>query len=248
MLELTYSIETIAILIVIALLVGFNKTALPALGLFILTMLMLLFSPRTAIGLMLPLLMVADIYAIIAYRKWVDWKRLLKLFPWVLVGLTIGYVTLRLIDESHLKIMIGTIILLFIGMMLLRRNTNDKMLAGNHQALLTTGFGVFGGFSTTVGNAGGEVMSVYLLLQRLPKAVFVGTVAYFFFVVNWIKLPLYWNLGLINGEMLQLTLYLSLFIFLGASIGKRVLPHMKQKRFNQLILFLTLLGAINLFF
>lgn len=248
MLELTYSLETIAILIVIALLVGFNKTALPSLGLFILTMLMLLFPPRFAIGFMLPLLMVADLYAIIAYRKSVDWKRLIKLFPWVIVGLTIGYVTLLLIDEKHLKMMIGSIILLFISMMFFRRKTNDNLLAGNHQALLTTGFGIFGGFSTTVGNAGGEVMSVYLLLQRLPKAVFVGTVAYFFFVVNWVKLPLYWSIGLINREMLQLTLYLSLFILLGAYIGKRVLPHMKQKRFNQLILFLTLLGAINLFF
>lgn len=241
-----YSYKFISLLILIAILIGFNKTALPSLGLFIVTLLMVLFPPKVAIGMMLPMLMVADVYAIIAYRKSVDWRQLIKLLPWVLCGIVIGYINLSVMDDQVFKYLIGSIILFFILLIILRKYFDGFDQLAEYP-MLTVGMGILGGFSTTVANAGGEVMSIYLLLQRLPKAIFVGTVAYFFFILNWIKLPLYWHLGLLNIDIFKLTGMLAIFIFVGAYIGEKVLPYIQQKRFNQFILLLTFLGAINLF-
>lgn len=193
--------------------------------------------------------MIADVYAIIVYRNRVDWKRLIELFPWILVGLGIGYFTLMTIEEKHLKMLVGFMLLLFITFIIFKRSrpSQDLNLTNDKHSLVTISFGIFGGFSTTVANAGGEVMSIYLLLQRFPKTLFVGTVAYFFFFLNWLKFPLYWQLGLLNIEMLKITLCLSLFIVLGAFIGQHILPRIKQEKFNQFILFLSFLGAIHLF-
>lgn len=246
MILMNFSLPIIVLLVLIALLIGFNKTAVPSLGLFIVTLLMMIFPAKVAIGVMLPMLMVADVYAIIAYRHSVDWKRLIRLLPWVVSGVFFGYITLTIIDEQMFKYLIGSIILFFILIIFFRRyfEFHDRII---DIPFVTVGMGGLGGFATTVANAGGEVMSIYLLLQRLPKAIFVGTVAYFFFVLNWVKLPLFWYLNLVDMKLIKLTITLSVFILLGAFIGEKVLPHIKQHRFNQIIIFLTFLGAINLF-
>lgn len=247
MVLMSFSLPIIFLLVFIALLIGFNKTAVPSLGLFIVTLLMMIFPAKVAIGVMLPMLMVADVYAVIAYRRSVDWKRLTNLLPWVVSGVVLGYITLTIIDEQMFKYLIGSIILFFIFMIVFRKyfDFDERII---DIPFINIGMGGLGGFATTVANAGGEVMSIYLLLQQLPKAFFVGTVAYFFFLLNWIKFPLFWHLELIDMDLIKLTITLSVFILLGAYIGEKVLPHIKQHRFNQIIIFLTFLGAINLFF
>lgn len=100
-----------------------------------------------------------------------------------------------------------------------------------------------------IGNAAGPVMAVYLLSVRLPKYSFVGTSAWFFLVVNYLKLPL--QLFVWENITLQ-TLILNLFtipiIIIGAVIGIWFVKKVPQETYTRFIIIITILSTLMLFF
>jgi uncharacterized membrane protein YfcA len=106
--------------------------------------------------------------------------------------------------------------------------------------------GILAGFATMVANAAGPVMVLYLLAIGLPKLVFIGTVAWFFMLVNAFKVPFSVKLGLITPESLLLDAILLLPLIPGALLGPRILHHLNQKAFETMVLLLTLVGTIRL--
>ena len=58
-------------------------------------------------------------------------------------------------------------------------------------------------------------MNLYLLARRLPKHDFVATGAWFFFVVNLLKLPIYAFHGLIDRRSLLFDLALAPSVVVG---------------------------------
>jgi uncharacterized membrane protein YfcA len=107
--------------------------------------------------------------------------------------------------------------------------------------------GFMAGLTTMMANAAGPVMIVYLLAMRLPKVEFVGTSAWFFFIVNWLKVPFSVQLGLITVESIKLGLFMLPFIITGAVLGIVALRKMPQRVFEVTIQVLALAAAIKLF-
>ncbi|MCL7377866.1 sulfite exporter TauE/SafE family protein [Streptomyces sp. 35G-GA-8] len=107
-------------------------------------------------------------------------------------------------------------------------------------------YGVLGGFTTMVANAGGPVMSLYLLSAGFRKLGFLGTSAWFFLIVNTSKLPFSVGLGLIDGPSLLLDAALVLFVFPGALIGKACVDRIDQRLFERLVIGATVLGGLQL--
>jgi uncharacterized membrane protein YfcA len=107
--------------------------------------------------------------------------------------------------------------------------------------------GFFAGLTTMMANAAGPVMIVYLLAMRLPKVEFVGTSAWFFFIVNWLKVPFSVHLGLVNVESIKLGFIMLPFIILGLALGIVALKKMPQRVFEITIQVLALAAAIKLF-
>ena len=105
------------------------------------------------------------------------------------------------------------------------------------------GYGVSAGFATTVANAAGPVMNLYLLARRLPKHEFVATGAWFFFVVNLVKIPIYVGHGLIGRRSLLFDLALAPAVVVGALLGRAVLQRMPQAIFDKLVMALTVCAA-----
>lgn len=230
-----------------ALLVGFSKTGVPTLGIFVAAMMASVFPASESVGILTPILITGDIIAILYYRKAVVWRHLFMLLPWVLVGLGLGFFVLRYIDNRTLSLLIGTLVLLLIMLHLSRERLEKAMkFAFTQSTAFNGGLGILAGFTTMVGNAAGSIMSIYLLSKGMNKTTFIGTNAFFFFFVNVIKVPFTMYLGLINPQSLTLNAWMIPAVLIGAFIGFKVLPHIPQKVFQTLIMTFATLGGIYL--
>jgi hypothetical protein len=107
---------------------------------------------------------------------------------------------------------------------------------------------VAAGFATTVANAAGPVMSLYFLSRRLPKDEFVATGAWFFFLINLIKVPIYGGLGLFSVRSLLFDACLLPAVAAGAVLGRTVMRRLKQQTFERVVLSLTTIAALWPFF
>mgnify|MGYP003091210060 CR=1 FL=1 len=72
---------------------------------------------------------------------------------------------------------------------------------------------------------------------------FLGTTAWFFFLVNVVKLPFSIGLGVIHAETLGLDAVLAPVVIASALAGRRVAARMDQGLFNRLVTALTVVSA-----
>jgi uncharacterized membrane protein YfcA len=235
----------ITALLLTALMTGFAKTGVPAAGILGVTLMASAFAAKESVGILLPMLIAADIVAVIYYRKQVVWKHLISLIPWTLVGIISGYGLMLVIADTHLKLLIGVLVLLLVFVHIYREYKGSLERAPSSRAFGAS-MGVLAGFATMVGNASGGIMAIYLLSRRLPKEQFVGTGAWFFISVNLIKVPFNISLGIITWNTLLINLVTVPVILIGTWIGIKVLPKISQKQFQWIILALSAAGALQL--
>ncbi|GAB2562673.1 sulfite exporter TauE/SafE family protein [Gracilibacillus alcaliphilus] len=237
------------IVIFAAVLIGFSKAGVSSMGILVVTIFMLLFPARESVGILLPLLIVGDLFAVIFYRRSAVWRYLLTLIPWVLIGIIIGYFMLHVVSSEQLKPIIGVLVLTLIILHLGREKLGERFVEMLPESkAFTYIMGILAGFATMIGNAAGGVMSIYLLVKGLPKKEFVGTGAWFFLSVNLIKLPFYFSLGIITTESLRFNALFIPVIIIGACIGVKIVQIIPQKVFQTLVLLFAAIGAIRLLF
>ncbi len=226
--------------------IGISKTALPGGSILAIALFAAVLPARTSTAAMLLLLIVGDVFALIAYRRHAHWPTLLRLAPAVVLGLLAGFAFLALAGDGAVRRAIGVILLLMIAVTLWRRYRQAKAEASG--ILLSTAYGTLGGFTTMVANAGGPVMSMYFLATRTPVQVFLGTSAWFFAIVNLVKVPFLAGLGLFGGHVLVMDLVLAPLVVVGALVGLRIAKRMPQQLFDRIVIVLTVLGAVYLLF
>jgi len=230
-----------------ALAIGLAKTGINGLGIFAVVIFANLLPARQASGVVLPMLILADLVAVASYRRHAQWSYLWKLFPWTAAGVVAGYFVLGRIDDRQAKVLIGTIILAMLAMNLVRRWRATDEEPG-HAGWFAPLIGVLAGFATLVANAAGPLMVIYLLAMRLPKMEYMGTGAIYFLLMNSFKVPFMANLGLINGPSLWLNLWLAPAVLVGALLGKKILVRMNQKLFEYLALGLSAVAGVKLLY
>ncbi|MCL6737952.1 sulfite exporter TauE/SafE family protein [Streptomyces neyagawaensis] len=234
-----------------ALLVGFSKTAVSGANTVSLAIFAAVLPARASTGVLLPILIVGDVLAVLTYRRHAHWPTLWRLFPAVGAGVVFGTLFLMWADDQVVRTSIGAILLLMTAVTVWRRRTADQddepdsvtTRAGRVKA---RSYGVLGGFTTMVANAGGPVMSMYLLSAGFRKLGFLGTSAFFFLIVNVSKVPFSVGLGLIDGPSLLLDAALALFVVPGALLGKWAVHRINQRLFEQLVIAATVLGGLQL--
>ncbi|MEU2269031.1 sulfite exporter TauE/SafE family protein [Streptomyces olindensis] len=234
-----------------ALLVGFSKTAVSGANTVSLAIFAAVLPARASTGVLLPILIAGDLLAVATYRRHAHWPTLWRLFPAVAAGVVVGTVFLMWADDAIVRTSIGAILLLMAGVTVWRRRTADaerepESVTTRAGRLKARSYGVLGGFTTMVANAGGPVMSMYLLSAGFRKLGFLGTSAFFFLIVNISKLPFSAGLGLIDGPSLLLDLALVLFVVPGALIGKWAVHKINQRLFEQLVIAATVVGGLQL--
>jgi uncharacterized membrane protein YfcA len=183
----------------------------------------LVISPVQAAGIMLPILIAMDVFALWSYRGVYDLANLKIVIPAAIVGIFIGWLTAAYVSEGHVRLIVGIIALLF---------TLDYWIGWRAQEAAGTsaakgGFwGAAAGFTSFVSHAGGPPLQMYLLPQKLQPRLFVGTCVIFFTTVNWIKVIPYAALGQFDTTNLATSVVLAplapLSILTGAWLVKKL--------------------------
>lgn len=230
-----------------AVLIGINKTGIPGLGLLPVVILTAVFPAGFSTGLQLVMLCTADLMAVAYYRRCADWRLVLRLLPCTLAGLGLGAWVLTFCGDAGLKKAIGIIILLLSVLSFVRRRYWKPESVPNSLPFVA-GVGLAAGFTTLVANAAGPVMALYLLSMRLPKEKYVGTSAWFFLIMNYIKLPVFIWQGRITTESFLTALPTIPLLIVGAVLGIVVLKKLSLSLFERIIEILVVLSAFRMLF
>lgn len=227
---------------------GLSKTGLPGVSILAVAIFALALPARESLGFVLPVLMCADLVAVWAYRHHANWQHLKKLVPPAFFGVVAGFFALRHLTGNHeVARLLGAILLILVPVQLWRRHQIKKrgeVAPLGPISTLLAGFAA--GFFTMTANAAGPIVILYLLGMGLPKLAFVGTAAWFYFVMNWVKVPFSVGADLLNTQVLTAVIFIAPFSIFGALVGKRILPFFNQEAFENWALVFTVLAAIKL--
>lgn len=232
-----------------AFLVGLGKGGLPGVGNLTVVLMALALPAKMSVGILLPILISADIIAVLVYRRHAEWRYIWKLAPWMVVGILIGYFVFSRVDDAQVRFLIGFILLAMTGVHFLRKwlrrgNTEEDRLP-HHPAFIGS-TGIIGGFSTMVANAAGPVAALYFIASGLPKYAYIGTSAWFFLLVNVFKVPFMMDLGIIASDSLLFSASFMLYSVLGAVIAPFIVKRINQRVFEFLIWFFIVVGGLKL--
>ncbi|MEU4832818.1 sulfite exporter TauE/SafE family protein [Streptosporangium sp. NPDC023615] len=233
------------VLAVALFLVGFSKTGVSGAGTVGIALFALVLPTRESTGMLLPLLLVGDLAAVVSYRRHADWPRLVRLFPWVAVGVVIGAGVVRQVDDAQMRRLLGTILLVIVAVHLWNRRRAPEDSLANHRPVAALA-GVLAGFATMTANAAGPIMSVYLLAAGLPVLGLLGTGAWFFLTVNAFKVPFSVALGLITPSTMVFAALGAPVVLAGAAAGRAVIGRIDRTLFERITLGLTVLAAVRL--
>ncbi|HWR49790.1 MAG TPA: sulfite exporter TauE/SafE family protein [Bryobacteraceae bacterium] len=223
-------------------LVGIAKTGVPGLGILVVPLMVLAVGDaRQSAAWLLPMLCTADVFAVLYWRRHAAARALFSLAPWVIAGMAAGAIALAL-HEGVLRFVVGSIVLLML-VAHFRRIRN-----GTTSPAHSAPYGVTAGFATTVANAAGPAMNLYLLSRRLAKEEFVATGAWFFFIINLTKVPIYAAYGLYSPRSLIFDAWMIPAVLLGAWIGRRAIDRIPQHLFEWLVIALTAVSTTLMFF
>jgi uncharacterized membrane protein YfcA len=223
--------------------VGFSKTAIGGVGQIGVAIFAALLPAKESTGVLLPLLLVGDVTAVSIYRRHANWPILLRLLPLVAVGVVLGVAFIAVVDDTTMRRAIGVILLVLVGE---PRPVGEPLAPLARPDAATAGYGTLAGFTTMVANSGGPPTSLYLLRMGLSVDVFIGTLAWFFLVVNLAKVPFSAGLGLISASSLLLDLVLAPAVVVGALLGRVVIVRVRQEAFERLVLALVAASALLL--
>lgn len=229
-----------------AFILGFAKAGIKGLGVLVVTFMALAFESKASTGIVLTLLVFADILAVLYYRKTVVWEYVIKLMPWMIAGVLLGVYVGKDLPEVIFKRGMAVIILLTVLVMFLFERRKDIPIPNNHWFAGTMGFAA--GFATMIGNLAGAFSNIYFLAMRVPKFVFIGTTAWLFFFINIFKMPFHifvWET--VSTETIAVFLRLIPGVLLGFIAGVKLIEKINEAFFRKMILVLTALGAIMIF-
>ena len=226
--------------------IGISKSGLPGISLLHVLIFAHLFPGIASTGVVLPMLIVGDIGAVILFRRHALWSYVTKTLPPAVVGVIMGWGILHYLPNTRFQLLIGVVILMLAVIQLTRSWKPGLFTQLPHTQTFAWTMGFIAGVTTMVANAAGPVMGVYLLAVDLPKAEFVGTSAWFFLLINLIKIPFSLQLGLIHGKTLLFNAILIPFIVSGLFLGRYIVSRISQRWFDTLILGFALIVAAKL--
>jgi uncharacterized membrane protein YfcA len=224
-----------------------SKTGISGVGLMVVPLLANAFGGRPSVGLLLPILIFADIFAVTWYNRHAQWKHIVRLLPWAFAGIILATLVGKSISDQTFNRLLAGLITGGIAILVWRDIRSDKLKIPQSR-WFAGGLGLMGGFATMIGNAAGPVMALYLLSMRLPKNSFIGTGAWFFFIVNLSKVPMHiwsWKTITLNSFMLDVMVIPA--VAAGAFLGIWLVRLLPEKFYRLLVIVTTLLSALLLF-
>jgi uncharacterized membrane protein YfcA len=241
-----YSNTSLILIALSAFIIGLSKAGLKGIDMLNVTIMTIVFGGKASTGIVLPLLCVADILAVKYYHRHAQWPHVIKLMPWMVIGILVGVFVGKDLNEAIFRKVMASIIVLTVVIILVIEFRKTVIIPGNK--LFTAGMGLVSGFTTMLGNLAGAFSNIYFLAMRLPKNDFIGTGAWIFLLINLFKLPFqvfYWKN--ITATSLLTDLALVPFLILGFWCGIKLVARIKDDLYRQVVIVLTFIGAIFIF-
>lgn len=237
------SLSDILLVLLAAFLLGVGKAGVKGIGVIIVLLMALVFGSKPSTGILIPLMIFADILAVLYYQKHTQWKYLLKLLPMMVIGVVIGVWLGNIISEEIFKQLMAVFILITVGIMVWLDRAKKRNIPNN--PFFSGAMGLLSGITSMIGNLAGSFANIYFLAMRLPKNEFIGTAAWLFFIINVFKLPFHiFSWETVNVETLQINLYLFPVVLLGFFAGVFLVKKIDNELYRKFILLVTALGAI----
>jgi uncharacterized membrane protein YfcA len=230
----------------VAFLVGLSKGGLGGtLGALATPLMALVMPAEPVIGLVLPILMFADIFAVALH--WGHWNKrlILLLIPGAIIGVTIGTYLITSSPTSTLRRVLGIIVLLFVAYKVFEKRIL-KVITYEGRAWHGVLAGTITGFSSSLAHIGGPPVSIYLLLEKVTPRMFIATSALFFMILNWIKVPYYIYADLFNLHRLWQIAFLMPLVPVGVWVGKWLAGKVDRETFEKIIVVLLAVTAVIL--
>lgn len=210
-----------------AFLMGLSKGGVPMIALLSVPLMSLFMDPALAAGLLLPIYIIADMYAVYLFRRAFSLRNLKILLPGGIAGLVLGFGAVAYVPGDAVKLLVAAIGLFYLATSLRRRLSNVEVPARPADVPRGLFWGTIAGLTSYISHAGGPPYQAYVLPQRLDKMVYLGTTTMFFAVVNLLKVPPYILAGQITWDSAAQAGWLAPFALAGAWSGaaiSRVLP------------------------
>jgi uncharacterized membrane protein YfcA len=235
---MTYALSFFA-----AFVIGISKSGLKGIAIIIVTIMALLYGAKASTGIILPLLIFADIMAVTYYNRFTQWKYLKQLLPWMIAGVLIAVYVGKELPEDIFKKSMAIIILISVVIMFMWEKYESKRIPD--RLWFIGSMGLAAGFTTMIGNLAGAFSNIFFLATRIPKNEFIGTAAWLFFIINLFKLPFHiFSWETINKESLLLDLTLIPAVLIGFFVGVKIVKKFKDNQFRKFILIMTAVGAM----
>ena len=231
---------------VCGMLIGMSKVGVPGVSLIVVPILAFIFGGKQSTGVLLPILMMADLFGVGYYRRHAQWSYLVKILPWAFIGVGLALWVGEIVNDEQFKNIIAILVFLCIGLMLWRDRRKNKDLIPDRWWFAAS-MGVLGGFATMIGNVAGPIFAIYLLAMQLPKNNFIGTSAWFFLILNFAKFPLHlfiWKT--ISWSSLRIDIITLPAIALGAFLGIWLVKVIPEKMYRAFVIVVTAASAFLL--
>lgn len=228
-------------------LLGLSKSGIKGIGIIIVVILAFVFGEKASTGVLLPMLIVADIFAVIYYNRHAQWPIIKKLIPWMIIGVLVGVWVGNDISEIIFKRLMAVIIIASVIIMIYTESIKSDKVPTNK--LFSSGTGFLAGFTTMIGNLAGPISNIYFLAMRFPKNEFIGTAAWLFFIINVFKLPFHFFVWkTVTIESLVLNSVLIPVVIIGFFVGVSIVKLISNLNYRRFILIVTAVGGIILLF
>jgi uncharacterized protein len=237
--------STVYVTVVIAILgfmIGFAKGGFNALGALLTPILSLVLPVASAVGVLLPMLIVGDVFAV--YMYWKEWDLALvkRMLPAGIVGALAGTFLLSSVSPDGLRVVLGLFVLVSVAYKFL----SDRIQAMRYQPRLwhAPAAGLLSGIASGMFNSGGPPFNSYLLLQKLQARPFIATTAIFFALLNLIKVPGFLYTGVLNVPLLLSLWWVLLFIPLGIWVARMTIVRLSPAAFEWIVIILLILSSL----
>lgn len=227
------------------LLIGMSKAGIKGIGILFVTLIALVYGAKESTGIIMPLLILGDIFAVIYYKRHTKWIYILKFLPWMIFGVLVAVFIGKDIPESIFKILMAIIIISSVFLMWVWDSMKYQKIP-THWSFSTI-MGSLAGITTMIGNLAGPFANIYFLAVRIPKNEFIGTSAWLFFLINIFKVPFHvlsWKT--INFDSLNISLSLTPYVIIGLILGVKIVEKINNDSYRKLILIFTALGGLGI--
>lgn len=218
-----------------AYLMGLSKGGVPMIALLSVPLMSLYIDPAQAAGLLLPIYIVADAYAVFLFRKAFSVRNLKILLPAAIVGIGLGYVAVAHVSGDLVKLLVAGVGFLYLGNALRGRFSKGQAPAKPADIPRGIFWGTLTGLTSYISHAGGPPFQAYVLPQRLDKMVYLGTTTILFTAINLIKVPPFILAGQITWDSFIQAVWLAPMALAGAWSGAMVARYLSERVFYLLV-------------